>query len=319
MKKVNHLYQQVCSIENLQLADNKARKNKKSRYGINKFDRDKEINLERLRESLLKKTYRTSEYSVFTAIVDSGKMREIYRLPYYPDRITHHAIMIILEPIWVSILTSDTYSCIKGRGVHFAAKKLRHVLKNQAETQFCLKMDIRKFYPSVDHEILKQIIRKKIKDQDLLWLLDEIIDSAPGLPIGNYLSQYLGNLYLAYFDHYLKEELQIKHYFRYCDDMVILHSDKQYLHNLRKKISIYLKDRLSLDLKSNYQVFPVSQGIDFLGYKFYQTHVLLRKSIKVRFAKAVAKNNSDLKTAYPGFWGWAKHCDSKNLLKKLAV
>lgn len=113
-----------------------------------------------------------------------------------------------MEPIWVSVFTADTYSCIKERGIHSLAKKLRDNLDKDPEgTKYCLKLDIRKFYPSLNHDILKGIIRKKIKDEDLLWLLDEIIDSADGVPIGNYLSQFFANLYLAYFDHWVKEEL----------------------------------------------------------------------------------------------------------------
>ena len=117
-----------------------------------------------------------------------------------------------------------------------------------------------KFYPSIDHEILKQVVRRKIKDKRLLWLLDEIIDSADGVPIGNYLSQYFANLYLAYFDHWIKEEKRIKYYYRYADDIVILGSDKNELHSLLHEIRAYLSDRLKLKVKRNYQVFPVDKS-----------------------------------------------------------
>jgi hypothetical protein len=177
-------------------------------------------------------------------------------------------------------------------------------------------MDIVKFYPSVDHRILKTLIRRKIKDQDLLWLLDEIIDSAPGLPIGNYLSQYLANFYLAYFDHWMKEELGVKHYFRYADDLVILAPDKQSLHRIFKNIKDYLIHFLGLQIKGNYQIFPVAaRSIDFVGYRFYHTHTLLRKSIKQSFARKVSKGKNPASAA--SYWGWAKHCNSKRLVKKL--
>src|SRR5690606_15310200 len=140
------------------------------------------------------------------------KERLVYRLPYFPDRITHHAIMNVLEPIFVANLTTDTYSCIKGRGIHACANAVKKALKDVPSTKYCLKLDITKFYPSVDHEILKALLRRKFKDQDLLELLDEIIDSAPGLPIGNYLSQYLANFYLSYFDHWIKEKKRVKYY-----------------------------------------------------------------------------------------------------------
>lgn len=324
MKRINNLYEKIWAIENLELADKKARRKKKCRYGIAKFDRDREANLIRLSESLKNHTYRTSSYDIFKMVVDSGKEREIYRLPYYPDRIAHHAIMNIMEPIWVKCFTSDTYSCIKGRGIHGAASKIRKVLRRDPEgTKYCLKLDVKKFYPSINHDTLKAVVRKKIKDAELLWLLDEIIDSAPGVPIGNYLSQFLANLYLSYLDHWLKETIGVKYYYRYCDDMVIMHSEKEYLHALREKIQEYLRVELNLTLKSNWQVFPVNcRGLDFLGYRFFHSHTLLRKSIKVRFAQKVAKmkdGNKELRITLSAYWGWAKHCDSRNLIKKLSA
>jgi len=141
-------------------------------------------------------------------------------------------------------------------------------------------MDIKKFYPSIDHDILKTIIRRKIKDPNVLAILDEIIDSAPGVPIGNYLSQYFGNLYLNGFDHWIKEEKQVKYYYRYCDDSIILAPDKQALHQLRTEIQVYLSENLNLELKSNYQVFPTNiRGIDFVGYRSFSNYTLVRKSI----------------------------------------
>lgn len=185
-------------------------------------------------------------------------------------------------------------------------------------------MDIKKFYPSIDHEVMKHIVRKKIKDTRLLNLLDGIIDSAPGLPIGNYLSQFLANIYLNHFDHWLKEEKQVKYYYRYCDDMVILGSDKDSLRDLLKDIDAYLRKELKLKLKDNYQIFPVeARGIDFVGYVFYHTHILLRKSIKKNFCRRVAKLNkkdigiTEYKKGICSWIGWSKHCNSINLIKNI--
>lgn len=214
MKRITDIYNNICSLANLELADSIARKGKRWQYGVQVHDRSKESNLLLLQDSLLSKTYHTSPYSVFT--VFEPKERQVFRLPYYPDRITHHAIMNVLEPLFTAYFTTDTYSCIKRKGIHAAAGNLRKALKDVAGTQYCLKLDIRKFYPSVNHNILKAQLRRKFKDKDLLWLLDEIIDSAPGLPIGNYLSQYLANFYLTGFDHWLKETKCVKYYFRYC-------------------------------------------------------------------------------------------------------
>jgi len=263
---------------------------------------------------LKNKTYKTSEYTTFT--IFEPKERIIYRLPYFPDRITHHAVMNILEPIFVSSFTRDTYSCIKKRGIHAAAAAVKIALRDEAGTQYCLKLDIRKFYPNVDHDVLKQLLRKKIKDKDLLWLLDEIIDSTDGLPIGNYLSQYFANFYLTYFDHWIKEVKHVRYYFRYADDLVILSDNKPYLHQMLSDIRIYMKDQLNLSVKDNYQVFPVDdRGIDYVGYVFRHTHTRLRKSIKQNFARMLKRNKNIQSTA--SYNGWAVYCDSNHLLKKL--
>jgi retron-type reverse transcriptase len=314
MKRSGNLFEKIVDLENLQVADAIARKGKKNQYGIQVHDRNRDINILALRESLLNKTYHTSPYTTFK--VYEPKEREVFRLPYYPDRITHHAIMNVLEEIFVRSFTADTYSCIKGRGIHLAIRNLKRTLNDHAGTTYCLKLDIKKFYPSVDHDILKSLLRRKFKDQDLLWLLDEIIDSAPGLPIGNYLSQYFANFYLTYFDHWLKEVKKVKNYFRYADDLVILSCDKQYLHSLLTDIKSYLDEHLKLQVKGNHQVFPVAaRGIDFLGYVVFHTHIRLRKNIKQNMARKFKKNPN--RQCVASYMGWVKHCNGKHLVKKL--
>jgi len=235
MKRINNLYEKIISIVNLQLADSIARKGKAKQPGVIQHDKNREANINQLHDMLMNKTYRTSEYTTFT--IFEPKERIIFRLPYFPDRILHHAVMNILEPVFVSTFTADTYSCIKGKGIHAAARAVKRALKDVENTRYCLKLDVKKFYPSVDHDVLKQLLRRKIKDNDLLWLLDEIIDSTSGLPIGNYLSQYFANFYLTYFDHWMKENKRVKYYFRYADDLVILSDSKPLL----------LKDRFRPD------------------------------------------------------------------------
>lgn len=314
MKRKNNLYSQIISIENLKIADAKAQKGKSNQYGVKLHNKNKESNILSLHEMLKNKTYKTSEYSIFK--VYEPKEREVYRLPFFPDRITHHAIMNVMESIFVNFFTNDTYSCIKGKGIHAAARGVKKALKDVSGTTYCLKLDITKFYPSVDHKILKNLLRRKLKDRDLLWLLDEIIDSANGLPIGNYLSQYLANYYLSFFDHWIKEVKGVKYYFRYADDIVILMDNKSDLHHLLFDIRSYLENNLKLRIKGNYQVFPVkARGIDFVGYKFFHTHTLLRKSIKKNFARMMAKGGSPASIA--AYNGWAIHCNSKHLVKKL--
>lgn len=317
MKRIGNIYHKICSIENLQMADQIARRGKSSQPGVIEHDKDRDNNILKLHGQLNNKTYKTSEYTVFT--IREPKERLISRLPFI-DRIVHHAIMIHLEDILIPTFTADTYSCIKGRGVHAASKALGKAMQDIPGTRYCLKLDIRKFYPSLDHAILKQLIRRKIKDNDLLWLLDGIIDSCPeGVPIGNLLSQHFANIYLSSFDHWLKEQKRVKYYFRYSDDMVILADNKPYLHQLRVEIQSYLKEKLALDLKSTYQVFPVDQehgrAVDFVGYPRYHTHVLIRKSIKQAFAREIHGKND--KHSINSYKGWAKHANCKHLLKKL--
>jgi len=314
MKRKGDLYQKIISVDNLQIADEKAQKGKSKQYGVIRHNKNKEENILNLHEILKEKTYKTSKYDVFK--VFEPKEREVYRLPYFPDRIVHHAIMNILEPIFVSTFTADTYSCIKGRGIHALLKNIKISLKDIENTTYCLKLDIKKFYPNINHSVLKQLLRKKLKDNDLLWLLDEIINSTNGIPIGNYLSQYFANFYLSYFDHWIKEQKAVKYYFRYADDIVILHKSKQYLHIILHDIKNYLRNNLKLTVKRNYQIFPVnSRGIDFVGYVIFHTHILLRKKIKINFAKKLKKNPNNSSIA--SYLGWLKHCDSLHLTKKL--
>ena len=316
MKRIGNIYQEICCMANLRLADRIARRGKANQQSIIRFDKNHEANLLKIQHQLLDKAYATSPYTHFT--VHDPKERQISSLPYR-DRIVHHAIMNIIEPMFVANFTADTYSCIKGRGIHKAATKLFKALRTDpASTEYCLKLDVTKFYPSINHDILKALLRRKIKDNDLLWLLDEIIDSAPGVPIGNYLSQYFANFYLSPLDHFIKETLGIKHYWRYADDIVILANNKSELHKVLASIRAYLQLSLKLSIKGNYQVFPVSErGIDFLGYVFYHTHIYLRKSIKQSWARAVKKGKN--RQSLAAYHGWAKHCNAKNLLKTLST
>lgn len=323
MKRYNNLFDKIVSLDNLYLADKKARRNKQHRPEIVEFDKNRDQLLSDLQNKLINGTYKTSEYYIYK--IYEPKEREIFKLPYYPDRIVHHAIMNIMEPIWVSCFIKGTYSCIKKRGIHKALQDVKEALKDKANTEYCLKLDIRKFYPSIDHDILKQVVRKKIKDKRLLNLLDEIIDSASGVPIGNYLSQFFANLYLTYLDHWIKEEKHIKYYFRYADDIVILHSDKNYLRQLFKELTEYVETRLNVKFKDNWQIFRVDdRGIDFVGYRTFHTHTLLRTGIKKNFCKKISKLNKkqyltmdQYRQKICSYIGWIKYCNGRNLLNKM--
>ena len=347
MRRIGNLYEKIISVENLRLADEKARRGKHRTYGVRYHDRNREANILALHEALLTKTFRTSPYEVFT--IYEPKERLIYRLPYYPDRIVHHAIMNILEPIWVSVFTHNTFSCVKGRGIEGCARSVeRHIAKYKGRPLYVLKIDLKKYYPSIPHATLKKAVRWKIKDKDLLWLIDEIIDSVNGtphpiregevcqgesLPIGNYLSQYLANLVLAPFMHKVNEEWKTDAD-EYADDFAFYSDSKEQLRELfLTKIKPYLEDELGLKVKDNWQIFPVAKNrydkhgraLDFVGYKFYREQKLIRKSIKQNFCRAVARLNK--KTPSPTFkqykqgicsWlGWAQHSNSRHLLRTI--
>ena len=335
MKRVGNLYDDIISIENLYLAEEKASRGKKNTYGVKIFNENRDENIQKLHEELKNKTFKTSPYKV--SKIYEPKERIIYKLPYYPDRIVHHAIMNILEPIWLSVFTYNTYSCIKNRGISACAKQVDKIIKRyKGKKLYCLKLDIKKFYPSINHEIMKLIIRKKIKDVNLLWLLDEIIDSTDGLPIGNYISQYLANLFLAYFMHWVNEKLHkiigIEHPIEcveYADDVVLFSEDKEVLHKAIKLIISHLKNKLNLTVKDNWQIFPISKNkydkhgraLDYVGFKFYMEQKLLRNVIKKNLCKKCKQINNknysfkDYKIAIAPWIGWVKYSNSKHLLK----
>jgi hypothetical protein len=273
-------------MDNLIEAHKNARKDKKFYKEVQMVDADPDYYLGRIRTMLLNGTYQVSEYTK-SIINDKGKERELNKLPYYPDRIIQWAIMLQIEHIFIKTFVGHTCASIPLRGMSKAVKITDRCLKNKENSRYCLKIDISKFYPNIDPEILKSMLRKKFKDKRLLWLLDLIIDSYPydkGVPIGSYLSQYLANFYLCYFDHWLREDCGEKLVSRYMDDVTIYSGSKEHLRELLEKIKHYLEVNLQLKLKDNYQIFPVkSRGVDFVGYRHFRGFRLLRKKTVNRF------------------------------------
>lgn len=292
-------------------------------------DANEEEYLIQIQNSLIWKTHKTSNYETFIKF-DSGKEREIFKLPYYPDRIVHWAIMQQIEFIFMEVFTDFTHAAIKGRGIHSAFHQVGKYMQDKEGTEFCLKLDVKKFFPSINHDILKELFRKKIKDKDLLWLLDEVIDSIDGdvgVPIGNYLSQYFANFYLAYFDHWLKEEMGVKYVVRYMDDICIFHHDKQFLHDLERSIGEYFRDNLKLAIKGNWQVFPSRvRGVDFVGFRHFGDYVLLRKStykkLRKKMTLIMVKCRNGGRLTYSewcsinSYKGWVMWCNGYNLTQK---
>lgn len=330
MKRVGYLYEKIYDMDNLRLAHKNAKRGKGWYAEVQRVEKHLDEHLLHLQNMLIHHTYKTSEYETFVRN-ESGKERLIYKLPYFPDRICQWAVLQVIEPYLIRNLTRDTYSAIPERGIHACLYRLDEAINNDLEgTRYCLKIDAKKYYPSINHNVLKAKFRKRFKDPELLWLLDEIIDSTEGdtgIPIGNYLSQYSGNFYLSDFDHWVKEEQHVRYYYRYMDDIVILSASKKRLHELRKEIDTYFRKELRLTVKGNWQVFPsYVRGIDFVGYRVFPGYRLLRKStctsMKRKLRAIYKKKQGGQMITYSDFctvnsyFGWIKHCDSYRLQKR---
>ena len=323
VKKIKNVYPLIYSTENLVKSQYTSQKGKKNRGEVKAFNDNLNDNLSILYSLLRDETFEPGIYR--TKKIYDPKERDIMIAPFFPDRIVHHCIINVLAPHWYHIFIGNTYACIKGRGTHKCMEDVhRALITDRIGTRYCLKIDIRKFYDNVDHSVLKQIIRYSIADESLLSLLDKIIDSngkEKGLPIGNFTSQYLANLYLAYFDHWVKEELGVKYYYRYMDDIVVLGEDKAWLHYILDSFALYLGAELKVEIKPNWQIFPVDdRGIDYVGFKQNHYGILLRKGILLRFyqklektkEKYQIKDETDIKHLFPSEYGWVVRCDKEH-------
>lgn len=305
--RVGNLYENIIKDSNIRRAHFNAKQDKSFYSAVIYTENHLDERMSEIQKILANHTYKVSPYNT-SIIFDKNKKRILYKLPYYPDRIIQWAIMLQMEPVFMKTFSDFSCASVKGRGSKKASDMVRKWLCiYPEETKYCLKLDVKKFYPSIDHEILKHLLRRKFKDKDLLLELDKIIDSiddcdvskldipkselkyytqkGKGLPVGSYLSQYLANYYLTFFDHWLKEELHCKFVVRYMDDIIIFGKTKEELWEKFYRIKDYLQD-LKLEVKSNYQVFPVdARGVDFVGYRHFRGYTLMRKSTLKRFKK----------------------------------
>ena len=326
MKRHGNLFDQIVSMDNLWAAYRKARKGKSSKSAIKRFDGNPQRRLERIQCRLIDGSFSTSPY--LTKWVFEPKQRLIYVLPFNPDRIVQHAIMNVIEPIWDKMLISDSYACRSGKGIHAGSRRVMEFVRRY---KYCLKCDISKFYPSVDHDILFNIIQRKIKCSRTLELLRNIIYSIGGgknVPIGNYTSQWFGNLYLNELDQYLKHEWHVKPYVRYCDDFVLFADDKPFLNKMAHVIKEFAWDKLKLTL-SKCDLFPVTQGVDFLGYRHFRNYLLLRKSTAQRIKRRLRLlprllergkiSLESYRSSLASSMGWLKWCNSRNLALSLRI
>jgi hypothetical protein len=326
MRRHGGLWEKIISGDNIALAYRNAALHKGSMRNVKKFAQNAEENLERIRLSLADKTFTTSRYS--EKIVYEPKQRMIYVLPFAPDRIVQHALMNVLIPIWDAVFIRDSYACRKGKGIHAGSSRTMEFVRRN---KYVLKCDIAKFYPSINQGILFAIIKQKIKCPDTLWLIEDIIKSFPGgknVPIGNYTSQWFGNLYLNELDRYVKHELKIKDYVRYCDDFCLFDNDKNKLKICREKIGEFITEKLDLSF-SKCDVFPVSQGVDFLGYRHFDNYILVRKRTAKRVKKRLAAlpklyergeiTKEQFRSSVASTYGWLKRANTYNLRVKIQL
>lgn len=367
MTGTKDLFNSICSMDNLYRAYQNAKSGKGWYKEVKQIEKRPFYYLAGLQYMLKNHLFKTSEYEIF--ILNEGKKkRDVYKLPFFPDRIAQWAILQVIEPFLVANMTADTYSAIPGKGIQPIVNDLRGyyktkrvdgkkksvwvpsiLLSDEENTRYCYKIDLHHYYQSINHEVLKQKFRKVFKDPELLWLLDEIansintateedlielslsgeieVDPNTGIPIGNYMSQYSGNFYLSSFDHWVKEELHVKHYYRYMDDVVIFASSKEELHEIHRKVTAYTRDYLHLNIKGNYQIFPTKvRGVDFVGYRFFGEYTLLRKSTAINFKRKMRACRKKMENNIPptysewcsfnSYKGWLGNCDSYRLFKK---
>lgn len=320
MKRYGNLWPAIVDRDNLRAAHAAARRGKTWQRGVQAVDATLEERLDALLEQLHAGQYRTGRYTE-KVLRERGKERVIHRLPYWPDRVVQHAIVQVLAPVWQASLIRHTYASIPGRGIHDAATIVRHQLRSDPDgTAWCLRMDVRKFYPSIPHGPMKALLRQRVKDPRVLALLDDVVDSisvtAPGvgIPIGNYLSQWFANLYLAPLDWTIKQQHKVRYYHRYCDDMILLHHDRDHLHAVRAAVQDDLV-AIGLGLKGNWQAFPVAdRGVDFVGYRMWHDKTLLREGTKRRMGARLSvpnarRSHAQLRRALravPSYDGWTR-------------
>ncbi len=325
MKTIKSIYDKICSVENILAAIKKASAEKRNRTEVRRVMADVPAHAKAISEMLISQSYVPCKYT--EKIIkegSSGKERKIAKIAFFPDQIIHWAIILQLQPAMLKSSYRYSCGCMPGRGVHYGKKAVEKWIKNDYKhTKYIAKLDIRKFYPSVSHAIMKQAFRRVTSDKRLLPVLDAIVDSySPGLPIGYLTSQWFGNLLLQRLDYFVKQRLQVKYYIRYMDDMILFGSSKKRLHRAVLGIS----DRLSgigLSLKKSWQVFPIkSRPLDFMGFRFYREKTILRKSLLYRIARTASKISkmtpvmAHKAAAMLSYMGWIRRSQSHNVYVK---
>lgn len=298
-KTYNNLFPAIYDFENLHRAYLKARRGKRHTPEVLRFERNLEGELIQLQNELIWGQYETGPYRVFH--VYEPKKRIAAALPFR-DRVIHHALVAVLEPIWETRFIHHSYACRKGKGMHAGADQAQQWLREVQQTHghvHILKADIAAYFASIDQERLMALLAKRIACRRTLDICAAILRTwAPGLPIGNLTSQLWANIYLHALDEHIKHDLREHRYMRYMDDWIIVHHDKTHLHRLRRHLEAWLRAELGLALNRKTQIFPVAatngRALDFLGYRIWTTHRKPRKDS----AKRMKRRLRTLQRAY---------------------
>lgn len=293
-------------------------KGKQKRGTLKTIWENQEVYVTELQKQLMEGIYDPATPKAYR-IKDKKKTRVMYLTPIYPDRVVQRLLADILTPILRKHLIRDTYQSIEGKGVHSCIKRLkrwimehykgydyRYEETRQDERLYYLQLDVRQFYPSIDAAVLKQKLDSYVYDKSFLAFVFKFIDKYDGVYLGSSLSQILANFYLSELDHYIKERLKCKHYVRYCDDLIILHTDKNYLHYVREQITAEIS-RLNMQVKP-YKLNPLETGLDFLGFKIYPYYTKIRHSIKNSLFRAQRGGSAQ---QIASLRGWALLCNDK--------
>lgn len=290
-KRLNNIFYSKLKFKNMLEAFERASKGKYKNKEVIVFEMDLANQLLNILKSLYNKTYKIAEYREFK--IYEPKERLILALPFKDRIVQQWYVEEFIKPIFVPKFIVDSYACIEGRGVHSGVHKLEKYLyesSKQNKEIYALKCDIKKYFYSIDKDILYKIIERKVKDKDFLNLTKMFIydnSKKTGIPIGNYTSQYYANIYLNELDHYIKEILKIKYYVRYMDDFVILLENKQQCIEILNKIKRFLQEELKLELNNKTNYFKSKQGIVFCGYKVFNGYITLKKENKTKIRKKV--------------------------------
>ncbi|HUD20705.1 MAG TPA: reverse transcriptase/maturase family protein [Candidatus Saccharimonadales bacterium] len=322
---ISHKYEEIISLANLLLAWEEFAREKKNRIDVRIFSKTLLRNITSLHRDLTSNTYHHSSYEAFN--ITDPKPRHIHKATVR-DRLLHRALHRILYPAFDETFIHDSYSCRSGKGTHKAFERLvyfaRKISRNYAEPCWALKMDIRKFFDSIDHKILFNLLKRRIDDPDLLYVIYDILKSfehsyGKGLPLGNLTSQLFANIYMDPLDKFVKHKLKVKYYLRYADDFTILSQNPDELMGYFIEINTFLKTELKLQIHpAKITLRKLNQGIDFVGYIALPHYQIPRRKTVRRIFKNVRKlSHEELEKSLPSYCGYLSHVSSRGLVGQL--